>query len=76
MKTQVLKMTHGGIWTVIFDDEAKYNPYKIYRTTKELNPCGYGLTTHKKKMDEYAEFYSCLCYLKDKVEIGFIHGLR
>ena len=67
MKTQVLKMTYGGIWTVVFDDEKKINPYTIYRTTYENG------NKHRNKIEEYGNFHSCLCFMKDKVHPCFMH---
>lgn len=64
MKTQVLKMIHHGTYTVIFDDTAKTNPYKMYFTHYTNG------TKHKKKVEEYADLYSCLCYLKVLVALG------
>ena len=64
MKTQVLKMIHHGTYTVIFDDTAKTNPYKIYLTHFTNG------TKHKNKVGEYADLYSCLCYLKVLVALG------
>ena len=61
MKTQVVKMIHKGIWTVVLDDTAKINPYKIYRTRYENG------NKHRTKQTEYTDFYSCLCYLANRV---------
>ena len=31
MKKQIMKLTANGIYTVVYDDQAKKDPYKIYR---------------------------------------------
>jgi len=68
VRRQVLKMVYNGEWSVVFVykemGESPMNPYKIY----------YKSGSSKKKIAEYADFYSCLCYLKDKVEPGDLHS--
>ena len=64
-KQIAILITRNGEYKVIRDDKAKYNPYKIYHITYELGSAGYGLTKHKRKVEEYADLASCMWYFKD-----------
>ena len=62
---QVLKMNYnGGVWRVIntFD---KVNPYRIYYSWWEPGRCG--LDEHRKLIEKYGDFRSCICHLKEIV---------
>lgn len=50
MKRQIAKVICKGIYTCVYDDERKVNPYLIYKAWDG----------HKKKIDEYADFYSAM----------------
>ena len=68
MKRQVLYMEWlGGTYTVTFDPEKKVNPYMIHFcfTVDGKN--------HASFVDEYADFYSCLCDLNNHIGPGAVH---
>lgn len=54
MKRQVSKILYYGEWKVIHDDTKAVNPYRVI-----LNG---------KKVVDYADLKSCLCYLSEAVE--------
>lgn len=58
MKRQIAKVICKGVYTCVYDDERKYNPYLIYRAWDG----------HKKKIDEYADFYSVMVRLTSIVD--------
>ena len=61
---QVLKMTEGGkTFSVVFREDAKYNPYVLYRHTWGLRECGYGCSEHKRIEAKYADMRSVLYHL-------------
>lgn len=60
MKRQVAKVVCNGIYTVIYDDKEKVNPFRIYRDWWEDGH-------HHKQMNRYADFYSCMIYLSEIV---------
>lgn len=65
MKMQMLKMIHNGEYKVIYDTEKAINPYAVYHIWRE--PTEYGLSTHKKMVQKYGDFASCLYFLIDIV---------
>lgn len=68
MRKTVVKMICRGEYRVIYDDSAKVNPYTIHYKWTELSECG--CRNRTKKIKEYGDLPSCLCYLaailKDK----------
>lgn len=57
MKTQVAKITHKGVYTVIHDDSVKMNQYRIIYTANNK----------RTQVKRYADFKSCMLYLMDVV---------
>lgn len=56
---KVLDINVEGIWWIcVFDLRAKTNPYKLYRKWYENG-------WHRKKVEEYGNFVSVLCHLRD-----------
>ena len=53
MKHQLLKMSCLGVYRVIVETEAKYNPYRIT----------YTVGSHLKTVARYGDFASCVYYL-------------
>ena len=62
MKRQVMKMVHMGVYKVIYDDEARFNPYKVYHI-------GYGTdgNKHQGKVAEYALMSDAILHLESIV---------
>ncbi len=61
MKTQVLKMFYNGEYRVVYDTEKAVNPYTIYRIWRETTECG--VRTHKRAIQKYGDFASCLYHI-------------
>lgn len=55
MTRQLLKLSCNGIYTVIYNDKEKYNPYVVYRQYRD--PQG---NKHKHIIAKYADMKSCL----------------
>ncbi len=53
MRRTVATMTLKGIYKVIYDSEAKVNPYRVYRITGN----------HKKQIQRYADLGSAMYLL-------------
>ena len=59
MKRTIAKITNKGIYRVIYDTEAKYNPYTVYVERVESDG------RHRRKVAEYADLESCLYYIAE-----------
>ena len=68
---KVASVRYNGLYEVIFDSE-KDIPYAI-RYTDFVYKNGTWKKT-RKTIQKYKDFSSCLFYLYDKVDEGFIHG--
>lgn len=66
MKTkQVMKMNvHGAKFSVTFKEGTNINPYTLYRYEWGIDKNGYPVE-HKKKIDSYQNFESCLYHLTE-----------
>ena len=71
-KRKVANMRYNGLYEVIFDSEKEDKPYSIRRTDYVYKNGEWKKT--RKTIQKYADFSSCLFYLYDKVDEGFIHG--
>lgn len=60
MKRQVVKMINNGVYTVIHDDQEKYNPYRVCYTA----------CYHRKTLKKYGDLASALQYLTDIIRYG------
>lgn len=49
---------HDGRYTVVYDDEAKANPYRIYQHWNTLED--YGISKHKKLIVKYGDYASVM----------------
>lgn len=58
MKTQVAKVTHKGVYTVVRDDSVKMNQYRII----------YVANGRRTQVKRYDDFKSCMLYLMDVVD--------
>ena len=58
VRTQVAKVTHKGVYTVVRDDSVKMNQYRIIYVAN-------GRSTQVKR---YADIKSCMLYLMDVVD--------
>ena len=61
MRRTVLKITYGGTYSVIRNDQKKSNQYEIFYTW--FGEDG----KHRKKLNEYEDFLSCLYDLIDRI---------
>ena len=64
----------GGLFCkVMKDDNAKYNPYRIYKVWWTVR-----YRRHQKLVEKYGDFASVLCYLRDDAlgcnENGKLYG--
>lgn len=67
-----MKLAHkGNKYTVVFDDEAKYNSYYLYRHTYEPRRDGHGTSEHKRLIAKYANLSSALHVLSRIEEFYF-----
>lgn len=56
MRKTVAKISHKGIYRIVFDDKEPYNPYTIYHEW-------YDMGHHSKKVETYADMYSCMHHI-------------
>lgn len=56
MKRQLAKVIHNGTIRVIYDDTKKVNAYRV--------------TFNGRKVEDYANFESCLWFIADVVNLG------
>lgn len=68
MKRQILKFYNDGQYTIIRDDEAKVNPYRIYFTSYEFKENRFKKS--KKQIARYGNLSSCMRHLYD---ITYLH---
>ena len=59
MTKTVAKITHKGVYGVVYDDSKRCNPYTIY---KEFYAGGH----HKQKIAEYSDMTSCLYHIAEE----------
>lgn len=57
MKRQVVKIINKGIYKVIHDDIAKYNPYTVYRVANG----------HQTKLTALEDLTICLYFLSEVI---------
>lgn len=58
-------VSFGNLIVHVYFTDDKHNPYRIY----EIKPAAEGI--EMKYVDEYADFFSVLCWMRDKGwEIG------
>ena len=56
MRKTVAKIIHKGTYRVVYDDQAKNNPYTIYKEW-------YDRGKHSTKLTAYADMTSCLYHI-------------
>lgn len=61
MKKTVAKIIHKGTYRVVFDDNAKGNPYTIYREYYA------GGGKHRQVIVRYEDMTSCMYHLAEEV---------
>ena len=54
-------MILDGEYRVIYDDKKAVNPYSVHHKWNELGE--YGIRKRTKKLIDYADFASCMCFL-------------
>lgn len=52
-------------YVVIKDNTARYNPYKVYRKWYGETRSGYGMSSHRTKVTEYADLGSVFYFMVD-----------
>lgn len=64
---QVLKLEEEGQkFTVVYHEEC-VNPFWVYRHTRGLRQCGYGMSEKKRIEVKYADVKSCLYYIAQAI---------
>lgn len=66
MKKTVAKIIHKGTYRVVFDDNAKGNPYTIYKEW-------YNEGKHIKVIARYDDMTSCLYHIAQEYNLYGIH---
>lgn len=49
---------HSGHYTVIYDDKAAVNPYRVYSYWNE--PTDHGITKHRTQIERFADYTSAM----------------
>jgi len=71
MTKKVLSMKFYGEYSVIFDDKADVNPYRVKYTAWVQD--GERFRKKTKTIGKYGDFKSCILCLNDYVEPGEVH---
>ena len=57
MRKQIVKIIYRGIYTVVYDDAVRFNPFRIY----------FERNGKKRLQEKYGDFSSCMYWLNSTI---------